>query len=164
MKWEKVKLKSFSALQWAVLRIQNPSLFIGETDLYHKAPALCLKSQSKYRIGMKIFFRFCDNCLRAILISKLSFIFSPIFLPDIPGNLKNPKMVSIVSRTGRQFQRYNHGCRQVVGWVSTFSLFFISPFAFWEISFSSSPFITWVLFVGLVLICSGRFVFKVGFC
>ena len=75
---------------------------------------------------MKIFFRFWDNCLITILISKLSFIFSPIFLPNTPGKLKNQKMVSIVSRTGRQFQRYNQGCRQVVGWVSTFSLFFLS--------------------------------------
>lgn len=83
---------------------------------------------------MKIFFRFWDNCLITILISKLSFIFSPIFLPNTPGKLKNQKMVSIVSRTGRQFQRYNQGCRQVVGWVSTFSLFFLS-FCFWGIFF-----------------------------
>ena len=87
---------------------------------------------------MKIFFRFSGNSIFAILISKLSFIFSPFFLPNTPGILKTQKMVSIVARTGRQFQRYNQGCRQVVGWVSSFSLFLyfflFSPFG--GISFS----------------------------
>ncbi|KAJ9676742.1 hypothetical protein PVL29_021984 [Vitis rotundifolia] len=66
---------------------------------------------------MKIFFRFWGNGLITILISKLSFIFSPIFVPNTPGKLENQKMISIVSRTGRQFQRYNQGCRQVVGCI-----------------------------------------------
>lgn len=93
---------------------------------------LMIQSQSDYSIAMKLFLRFWDNCLLSILMSKLSFILSPIFLPNSPGNLKNQNMVSIVARTGRQFQRYNQGCRQVVGWVSSFSFsFFLFLFAFW---------------------------------
>ena len=38
-------------------------------------------------------------------------------------------MAAIASRTGRQFQRYNkQGCRQVVGYASSFFLFVFPDF------------------------------------
>jgi len=71
------------------------------------------------------------------LTNFLNFLFP--FLIKIPSKslpVQIETMVSLVSRTGRNLQRYEKGCRLVVGWVSfsfLFSPFLFNIFRFWVI-------------------------------